>query len=83
MVEVPGATIRATCSQETYLLERVKARLGSTTTTDISDSEHGDWSGDDYLSDVQFSKRIIQKRGNATVLDLTVTKTNTYNPPTS
>lgn len=52
MVEVPGATIRATCSQETYLLERVKARLGSTTTTDISDSEHGDWSGDDYLSDV-------------------------------
>ena len=79
LVEVPGATIRATYSQDTYLLERVEARLGSTT-IDISYAEHGDWNGDDYLSDVQFPKRITQKRGNATVLDLSVTKTNTYNP---
>ena len=79
VVEVSGATIRATYSQETYLLERVEARLGSTI-IDISYSEHGDWNGDDYLSDVQFPRRIVQKRGNSTVLDLTVTKTNTYNP---
>lgn len=79
VVEVSGATIRATYSQETYLLERVEARLGSTT-IDISYAEHGDWNGDDYLSDVQFPKRITQKRGSGTVVDLTVTKTNTYNP---
>jgi hypothetical protein len=79
VVDVPGATVRAVYSQETYLLEQVQARLGATT-IDISYAEHGDWNGDDYLSDVQFPKRITQKRGNATVLDLTVTKTNTYNP---
>ena len=79
VADVTGATIRATYSQETYLLERVEARLG-TTALDISYADYGDWNGDDYLSDVQFPKRIVQKRGNATVLDLTVTKTNTYNP---
>lgn len=79
VADVPGATIRATYSQDTYLLERVEARLG-TTALDISYTDYGDWNGDDYLSDVQFPKRIVQKRGNATVLDLTVTKTNTYNP---
>jgi|SRR5688572_12929953 len=79
VADVAGATIRAAYSQETYLLERVEARLGPTA-IDITYAEHGDWNGDDYLSDVQFPKRITQKRGNATVLDLTVTKTNTYNP---
>ena len=29
---------------------------------------------------MQFPKRITQKRGDATVADLTVEKTNTYNP---
>ena len=79
VADVPGATIRATYSQDTYLLERVEARLGATA-LDISYTDYGDWNGDDYLSDVQFPKRIVQKRGNATVLDLTVTKTKTYNP---
>jgi hypothetical protein len=77
--DVTGASLRATYSQETYLLERVEARLG-TIALDISYTDYGDWNGDDYLSDVQFPKRIVQKRGNATGLDLTVTKTNTYNP---
>ena len=27
-----------------------------------------------------FPKRIVQKRGNTTIADLTITKTNTYNP---
>jgi hypothetical protein len=79
VADVAGATIRAVYSQETYLLERVEARLGPTA-IDITYAEHGDWNGDDYLSDVQFPKRITQKRGSATMLDLTVTKTNTYNP---
>lgn len=77
--DVAGATIKATYNHESYRLERVEARLG-TTTMDIRYAEHGDWNGDDYLSDVQFPKRITQTRGGATVLDLTVVKTNTYNP---
>lgn len=77
--DVTGATIKATYNPENYLLERVEARLGATTMT-ITYAEHGDWNGDDYLSDVQFPKRITQTRGGATVLDLTVVKTNTYNP---
>ena len=79
VVDVPGATIRAIYNPETYLLERVEARFG-TTVMDIAYAQYGDWNGDDYLSDVQFPKRITQKRGTATVLDLTLTKTNTYNP---
>lgn len=79
VVDVAGATIRATYNQDTYLLERVDARLGAAT-LEIAYAEHGDWNGDDYLSDVQFPKRITQKRGAETVLDLTITKTNTYNP---
>lgn len=46
----------------------------------ISYAEHGDWNGDDYLSDVQFPKRITLKRGTSTLADLTLTKINTYNP---
>jgi hypothetical protein len=42
--------------------------------------DYGDWNGADYLSDVMFPRRIIQKRGTTTIADLTVTKTNTYNP---
>jgi hypothetical protein len=79
VVDVPGATMRAIYNQETYLLERVEARLGDSV-IDIAYAEYGDWNGDDYLSDVQFPKRITQKRGGNTVLDLTITKTNTYNP---
>jgi hypothetical protein len=29
---------------------------------------------------VQFPQRIVQKRDGVTILDLTVTRTNTYNP---
>ena len=32
---------------------------------------NGDWNGADYLSDVMFPKHIVQKRGTATVMDLT------------
>ena len=79
VVDVPGATIRATYNPENYLLERAEARIGDSA-IEITYADHGDWNGDDYLSDVQFPKRITQKRGGATVLDLTIQKTNTYNP---
>jgi hypothetical protein len=79
VVDVPGATIRAFYNPASYLLDRVEARLGDVV-TDITYEEHGDWNGEDYLSDVQFPKRIVQKRGTTTIADLTVEKTNTYNP---
>jgi hypothetical protein len=79
LVDVPGARIRATYNPETYLLEHAEARLGDSA-IEITYAEYGDWNGDDYLSDVQFPKRIMQRRGGATVLDLTIQKTNTYNP---
>jgi hypothetical protein len=79
VVDVPGATIRAFYNPESYLLDRVEARLGNAV-TEITYAEHGDWNGEDYLSDVQFPKRIVQKRDATTIADLTVQKTNTYNP---
>ena len=62
-----------------YLVERVVARAG-TLTLQTEYTKYGDWNDRDYKSDVQFPQRIVQKRGEATVLDLTVTRTNTYNP---
>ena len=79
VVDVPGATIRAFYNPESYLLDRVETRLGNVI-TETTYTEHGDWNGEDYLSDVQFPKRIVQKRGTTTVADLTIEKTNTYNP---
>jgi hypothetical protein len=79
VVDVPGATIRAFYNPESYLLDRVETRLGAVV-TDITYTGHGDWNGEDYLSDVQFPKRIVQKRGPTTIADLTIAKTNTYNP---
>jgi hypothetical protein len=79
VADANGATIRAFYNQDTYLLERVEARLG-TTAIDVTYADHGDWNGDDYLSDVQFPKRITYKRGDGSALDLTISKTNTYNP---
>ena len=48
--------------------------------TETTFSDYGDWNEADYKSDVWFPQHIVQKRGGATILDLTVTKTNTYNP---
>src|SRR5215216_243123 len=60
-------------------IEQVESRAGSVTTV-TTYAEYGDWNGSDYLSDVMFPRRIVQKRGGMTMTDLTITKTNTYNP---
>ena len=73
-----GATMTATLTDR-YLVERVEARLGELR-LDTEYSRYGDWNERDYKSDVQFPQRIVQKRGDTVVLDLTVTRTNTYNP---
>jgi hypothetical protein len=48
--------------------------------TDTTYAEYGDWNWNDYKSDVMLPRRIVQRRADGTVLDLTVTNTNTYNP---
>jgi hypothetical protein len=60
-------------------IEHVESRMGGVTTVTTYE-QYGDWNGADYLSDVMFPKRIVQTRGNMTTADLTITKTNTYNP---
>jgi hypothetical protein len=73
-----NATMKVTLNKDNHI-EQVESRMGNVTTLTTYE-EYGDWNGADYLSDVMFPRHIVQKRGTATVIDLTVTKTNTYNP---
>jgi len=81
-VSFPIASLKAdmklTLDKDNHI-EQVETRTGNVTTVTTYE-EYGDWNGADYLSDVMFPKHIVQKRGTTTVVDLTVTKTNTYNP---
>jgi len=73
-----GATLKATIGEKDFIRE-VEARMGTSVIT-TTYSDYGDWNGADYLSDVMFPRHIVQKRDGTTVLDLTISKTNTYNP---
>jgi len=73
-----GGDVKLTLNKDNRI-EQVESRMGNTTTVTTYE-EYGDWNGADYLSDVMFPKRIVQKRGTMTIADLTITKTNTYNP---
>jgi hypothetical protein len=72
------ADVKLTLNKDNHI-EQVESRMGTVTTVTTYE-EYGDWNGADYLSDVMFPKHIVQKRGGTTTMDLTVTKTNTYNP---
>jgi hypothetical protein len=61
------------------LVERVEVRVGGTETV-TTYSDYGDWNEKDYKADVLLPKRIIQKQGDGTLLDLTLSVTNSYNP---
>jgi hypothetical protein len=72
-----GATIVATLNK---YMEPVKAegRLG-TTVLNVTYDQYGDWN-DDAKADIYLPKHVVQTVNGMTVLDLTVTNTNTYNP---
>src|SRR5207244_11412901 len=72
-----GATITATLNK---YMEPVKAqaKLG-TTVLDVTYDQYGDWN-DDAKADVYLPKHIVQTQNGMTVLDLTITHSNTYNP---
>ena len=62
-----------------YMIDRIETRMGATVTT-TTFSDYGDWNEADYKSDVWLPKRLVETRGGTTTMDLTVDKTNTYNP---
>ena len=72
-----AATITATLNK---YMEPVKAeaRVG-TTVLNVTYDQYGDWN-DDAKADVYLPKHIVETQNGMTVLDLTVTNTNTYNP---
>jgi hypothetical protein len=47
---------------------------------EVSYSDYQDWNEADYKSDVLLPGRIVQTRAGETILDLTLTQSNTYNP---
>jgi len=72
------ADVKLTLNKDNHI-DQIESRVGGMTIV-TTYAEFGDWNGADYLSDVMFPKRIVQKRGDTTIADLTITKTNTYNP---
>ncbi|MGE3841000.1 MAG: hypothetical protein AB7I50_05380 [Vicinamibacterales bacterium] len=75
---VAGTMLKATLNAKN-MVEKVEARVGNSV-IETSFAEYGDLNEADYKADIMFPRRIVQKKDGATVLDLTVTKTNTYNP---
>lgn len=65
--------------QLSFWPERVEMRVG-TVVTETTYSDYAELNLPDYRSEVMFPRRVVQKRGGVTLLDLTVQQTNTYNP---
>jgi hypothetical protein len=72
-----GTTLSATLNGRS-LIERVVTRGELVSETTFAD--YADWNERGYKADILFPRRIVHTRGGVNVLDLTVTKTNTYNP---
>jgi hypothetical protein len=73
-----STTAKATLNGQ-FQTTRVETRLGNIL-TETTYSDYGDWNAADYKADVMTPRHIVQKQGGATVQDLTIAKTNTYNP---
>jgi hypothetical protein len=76
--ELNGALVKVTLNAE-HRPERVELRYRDRVMT-TTYSEYGDLNEKDYKADVFFPARIVQTVDGQTVLDLTIQKTNTYNP---
>ena len=62
-----------------HRIERVETRFNNVVTV-TTYSDYGDWNAKDYKSDALLPRRIVQQRNGATVADLTLTQSQTYNP---
>ena len=76
--ELNGALVKVTLNAE-HRPERVELRYRDRVMT-TTYSEYGDLNEKDYKADVFFPARIVQTVDGQAVLDLTIQKTNTYNP---
>jgi hypothetical protein len=65
--------------QFSHLIERSEVRLGERV-IDTTYSDYGDWNEEDLQSMILLPRRIVQKQNGTTTTDLTLTKTDTYNP---
>jgi len=65
--------------QLSYWIDRVEVRVGNVV-TETTYTDYAELNEPDYRSEVLFPRHIVQKRGGVTLLDLTVERTNTYNP---
>lgn len=79
---MPGVTMKAWLNAMN-LIDRVESRLNTSTrhvTIEARYAEYRDIGGDQNPSDVLFPTRIVRQVDGTTVLQLTVTEGNTYNP---
>jgi len=65
--------------QLSYWIDRVEVRAGNVV-TETTYADYAELNEPDYRSEVMFPRHIVQKRGGVTVADLTIERTNTYNP---
>jgi len=65
--------------QLSYWIDRVEIRMGNVI-TETTYSDYEELNEPDYRSDVLFPRHTTQKRNGTTIADLTVQRTNTYNP---
>ncbi len=62
-----------------HRISRVETQLDGTA-FEVAYSDYQDWNADDYKADVLLPGRMVWARDGETVLDLTLTESNTYNP---
>jgi hypothetical protein len=62
------------------LIDKVQTTVGTNAPIETTFTDYGELNDADYRADVFFPRRITQRQGGTTLLDLTVTRTNTYNP---
>ena len=65
--------------QFSHLIDRSELRLGDRV-IETAYSQYGDWNEEDLKSMILLPRRIVQKQNGVTTVDLTLTKTDTYNP---
>ena len=80
---MPGVTMKATLNAK-KMIDRVESRfrhpvLGDTV-VEATYSNYHDIGGTELPSDIMFPGKIVRKLGGKTVLDLTVSHGNSYNP---
>jgi hypothetical protein len=76
---VSGATLTVTLNAKN-LIDKVEARVGTAAPIETTFGDFGELNDPDYRADVFFPRRITQRQGTTTLIDLTINRTNTYNP---